>query len=71
MRERQPDAANLLPSGRDVVDEAARNHQVRPRIVMAENDSGPGKNHPGGAPCHDGGAGKQPFEADYNHVPLR
>ena len=43
VRQRQPDRADLLPSRRQVVEDAARDDQVRLRVVMAENEAGCGR----------------------------
>ncbi len=38
VRQRQPDRADLLPARRDVVDDAARHHEVRFRVVVGEDE---------------------------------
>ena len=38
-RQRQPYRADLLPSGREVVDDAPRDDQVRARIVVRERQA--------------------------------
>src|SRR3954447_7845961 len=39
MWERQPDRTELLPAWRDAVEDAARDHEVAPRIVTAEGQA--------------------------------
>ena len=40
MRQRKPDGADLLPAGRQAVDDPSRDDQVRARVVVAEGQSG-------------------------------
>jgi hypothetical protein len=42
VRERQPHGANLLPAGDDAVEDAARNDEVRARVVVAERETDEG-----------------------------
>ena len=41
MRQRQPHGADLLPPGRDAVDDAARDDEVAARVVVAEREAEP------------------------------
>src|SRR5213082_3026467 len=41
MRQRQPDGADLLPSRRDAVEDAARDDQMSARVVVAEREAEP------------------------------
>ena len=38
--QRQPDRADLLPAGREVVDDAPRDDEVRLRVVVAQRQPG-------------------------------
>ena len=39
MRQRQPDRADLLPAGRDAVEDAAADDEVAARVVVAEREA--------------------------------
>ena len=39
MRQRQPHGANLLPAGRDAVDDATSDDEMPARIVVAQRES--------------------------------
>ena len=78
MRQREPHTADLLPPGRDVVDDPPRHHQVRLRVVMTEDEvSAPQGNPVNGRADHRGGGEKSlgssrlPLGGEYNHGLLR
>src|SRR5258706_14244102 len=75
MRQRQPDGANLLPSWREIVEDAPRDDQMRLGVVMAQNETCSKEDGPCDAARERGGDGEQmgkrggaPRAARYNHV---
>ena len=46
MGQRQPHRADLLPAGRHVVEDAPRDDEVRLRVVVAQDETGPEEDEP-------------------------
>ncbi len=67
MRKGQPDRADLLPAGRDVVDDAARDDEMRLRVVVGEDEVRAQEDDPRGRAGRRGSRREQPRGAIYNH----
>ena len=75
MREWQPDRADLLPPGRQIIEDTPGDDQMRLRVVMAENKALSEEDDPRRAGDEGGGRGKLRRKggeargiARYNHV---
>ena len=60
VRQRQPYGADLLPSWRQVVEDAARHDKMRFGVVMAQNQAIAKEDHPRGGADECGGGSEKP-----------
>ena len=59
VRQRQPHGADLLPSWRQVVEDAARHDKMRSGVVMAQNQAIPKEDNPRSCAGECGGGSKK------------